>query len=86
VEWTRKQLSEDDLQWLRDLPYVLRVEDFTIVHSTLADPPRWQYVFDKFAAAASFAKQETPVCFFGHTHVPVAFIRHAVVSGKITAD
>jgi predicted phosphodiesterase len=81
VEWTRKQLSEDDLRWLRDLPYVLRVEDFTIVHSTLDDPPKWRYVFDKLGAAGSLAHQTTDVCFFGHTHVPVAFIRDSTVRG-----
>jgi diadenosine tetraphosphatase ApaH/serine/threonine PP2A family protein phosphatase len=33
------------------------------------------------AAAASFTYQNTPVCFFGHTHVPVAFIRDAQIRG-----
>jgi diadenosine tetraphosphatase ApaH/serine/threonine PP2A family protein phosphatase len=33
------------------------------------------------AAAASFTYQNTAVCFFGHTHVPVAFIRDSVVRG-----
>jgi diadenosine tetraphosphatase ApaH/serine/threonine PP2A family protein phosphatase len=33
------------------------------------------------AAAASFTYQNTSVCFFGHTHVPVAFIRDSVVRG-----
>jgi predicted phosphodiesterase len=35
VQWARSQLSEDDRQWLRHLPYVLKVGDFTIVHATL---------------------------------------------------
>jgi predicted phosphodiesterase len=38
-------------------------------------------VFDKLAAAASFTYQNTPICFFGHTHVPVAFVRDSVVRG-----
>jgi len=38
-------------------------------------PQTLGYVFDKLAAAASFTYQNTPICFFGHTHVPVAFIR-----------
>jgi diadenosine tetraphosphatase ApaH/serine/threonine PP2A family protein phosphatase len=38
-------------------------------------------VFDKLAAAASFPYQNTPICFFGHTHVPVAFIRDTMVRG-----
>ena len=38
-------------------------------------------MFDKLAAAASFSYQNTAVCFFGHTHVPVAFMRDTVVRG-----
>jgi len=81
VNWTRGQLSEEDRQWLRDLKYTRMVTTFTIVHATLDAPQRWGYVFDKLAAAASFTYQNTPLCFFGHTHVPVAFIRDSVVRG-----
>jgi len=81
VGWTRLQLTEEDRKWLRDLKYIRLVTSFTIVHSTLDSPDRWGYVFDKLAAAASFAYQNTPICFFGHTHVPVAFVRDAVVRG-----
>lgn len=75
VHWTRNQLSDEDRQWLRDLKYSQIVGNFTIVHATLDAPKRWGYVFDKLAAAASFPYQNTQVCFFGHTHVPVAFMR-----------
>jgi predicted phosphodiesterase len=81
VNWTRKQLSEEDRKWLRDFKYLRLVASFTIVHATLDGPQRWGYVFDKLAAAASFTYQNTAVCFFGHTHVPVAFIRDSVVRG-----
>lgn len=81
VEWTRKQLSEDDRQWLRDLDYVRKVENFMIVHATLDAPERWGYVFDRLAAASSFAHQKTQITFFGHTHVPVAFVQDSVVRG-----
>jgi predicted phosphodiesterase len=81
VAWTRKQLTEDDKQWLRDLKYQRMVSNFTIVHATLDGPQRWGYVFDKLAAAASFTYQSTNVCFFGHTHVPVAFMRDSMVRG-----
>lgn len=81
VSWTRTQLTHNDRQWLGNLPYVQIVEGFTIVHATLDAPERWGYVFDKLAAAASFAHQDTFVCFFGHTHVPVAFIQDSVVRG-----
>ena len=81
VQWTRQQLSEEDRQWLRDLKYIRLVTSFSIVHATLDVPQRWGYVFDKLAAAASFTYQNTAVCFFGHTHVPVAFVRDSVVRG-----
>ena len=81
VNWTRKQLNDEDRKWLRDFKYLRLVASFTIVHATLDGPQRWGYVFDKLAAAASFTYQNTAVCFFGHTHVPVAFIRDSVVRG-----
>jgi predicted phosphodiesterase len=81
VNWTRRQLTDEDRQWLRELKYIRLVASFSIVHATLDGPQRWGYVFDRLAAAASFTYQNTTVCFFGHTHVPVAFIRDTVVRG-----
>jgi predicted phosphodiesterase len=81
VNWTRQQLSPADREWLRNLKYQRLAANFTMVHATLDAPKRWGYVFDKLAAAASFTYQNTPICFFGHTHVPVAFIRDSVVRG-----
>ena len=73
IQWTRDNLSEEDKQWLRDLPLQRQVRDFTIVHATLDSPSQWGYVFNNLDAAASFTYQQTSVCFFGHTHVPMAF-------------
>ena len=81
IRWTRTQLSDEEKAWLRDLKYVRHVESFTIVHATLDSPQRWGYVFDKLAAAASFTHQRTPLCFFGHTHVPMVFIHDSTVTG-----
>ena len=81
VQWTRNQLSAEDKKWLNDLKYTRMAANFTMVHATLDAPDRWGYVFDKLAAAASFPYQNTQMCFFGHTHVPVAFMRDTVVRG-----
>jgi predicted phosphodiesterase len=75
IAWTRKNLTEDDKAWLRGLRLQRQVRDFTIVHATLDTPEQWGYVFNNLDAAASFTYQHTTVCFFGHTHVPMAFIR-----------
>jgi predicted phosphodiesterase len=81
VRWTRQQLTEEDQHWRRNLPMIQAVADFTIVHGSLDEPERWEYVFDRLAAANSLTYQRTPVCFFGHTHVPMAFVRDSTVRG-----
>ncbi len=63
IQWTRDTLTDPDKEWLRKLPLQKRVHDFTIVHATNLD------------AVASFTYQRTAVCFFGHTHVPMVFVR-----------
>ena len=75
IKWTRDKLTEKDKQWLRDLPFQKQVRDFAIVHATLDTPEQWGYVFNNLDAAASFTYQHTTICFFGHTHVPMVFIR-----------
>lgn len=75
IEWTRDHLTAEDKMWLRDLRLERQVRDFTIVHATLDTPAKWGYVFNNLDAAASFTYQHTTVCFFGHTHMPMAFIR-----------
>ena len=75
IKWTRNQLTEDDREWLRSLKYTRIVNLFTIVHATLDLPEKWAYVFDKLSAAASITYQRTTICFYGHTHLPIAFIR-----------
>src|SRR6266704_1045401 len=75
IQWTRDHLTEEDKQWLCALPLQRKVRDFTIVHATLDTPAQWGYVFNNLDAAASFTYQHTTACFFGHTHVPMVFIR-----------
>jgi diadenosine tetraphosphatase ApaH/serine/threonine PP2A family protein phosphatase len=83
IQWTRDNLTAEDKNWLRDLKLQRQVRDFTIVHATLDTPGQWGYVFNNLDAAASFTYQDTTVCFFGHTHVPMAFIRDEGVQRQL---
>jgi predicted phosphodiesterase len=83
IKWTRTQLSEEERLWLKNLKMVRFVESFTIVHATLDMPDKWGYVMDKLAAASNFSYQNTAVCFYGHTHSPMAFVRDGVVRGGL---
>ena len=79
MRWTRENLTEDDKDYLRNLKLVRQVRDYTIVHATLDTPSGWGYVTNKFDAMASFSYQYTPVCFFGHTHTPVTYVKGSSV-------
>lgn len=79
IAWTRAHLTDADKTWLRGLELLRAVDDFTIVHATLAAPGRWGYVFNEADAALSFIHQKTAVCFFGHTHVAGAFVRNGTI-------
>ena len=83
VDWTRKRLSDDQRAWLGNLRYSRTVETFMLVHATLDNPEMWGYVFDKLEAEANFAYQMCSVCFFGHTHVPLAFEKAGIVRGGL---
>ena len=78
VLWTRGQLSDEERKWLCDLRYIRLVDSFSVVHATMDGPRYWGYVQGKHDAAASFTYQTTPVCFHGHTHVPVVFVDDGV--------
>ena len=68
IEWTRKQLSMEEMYFLRDLPFVVTKMGITLVHSTMDNPEGFGYVFDHLQAEAHFSHQVTPLCFHGHTH------------------
>ena len=73
VEWTRKQLSMDEIYWLKRLPFTYTQMGVTLVHSTMDRPENFGYVFDNLQAEANFLNQKTPVCFHGHTHCPMIY-------------
>ena len=54
---------------------------YAVEHPRLPNMQRRAAPKARLAAAASFTYQNTAVCFFGHTHVPVAFMRDSVVRG-----
>lgn len=79
INWTRQNLTDADKEWLGDMRLLRQVRDFTIVHATLDTPEHWDYVLNNLDAANSFTYQHTTVCFFGHTHFPVAYVRDSGV-------
>ena len=81
IQWTRDQLTPPEKFWLGGLQLIAKIRGFTVVHASLDDPAGWGYVLNQLDAAASFSKQTTDLCFFGHTHTPRAYIKDSSVVG-----
>ena len=67
VDWTRSQLSPDNLKWLTDLPPgPLQTDGIVLVHGAFQDED--EYVFTPAQALEGLLDSASPVTFFGHTH------------------
>lgn len=67
--WTREKLTEDHLQFLRELPHgpIWPLENVQLVHGSPRDED--EYVLMPSDAYAILSEAAVPLTFFGHTHV-----------------
>ncbi len=83
IQWTMEQLSEKDKEFLKKLLLVQTTDDITLVHSTLLNPEKWEYVHSTFQAHKSMELQKTSVLFAGHSHTPITFFEPLQTKGPI---
>lgn len=72
IAWTAGQLDDNARAYLATLPEVRVDGPLTAVHGSPRDPV-WEYIVSASVARANLADFATPICLFGHTHVPVVF-------------
>ena len=77
--WTRGELSEEEFEFIRGWPLVHHEEQFSLVHGSLDQPDLFDYIQTTWDAHLSFQQLQSPLCFIGHSHVPVAFLRTDVI-------
>ena len=81
IEWTKNQLTETHVEFLKNLPMILHEDKICFVHSSAHNPAEWNYVADSMSAwycAQSSGKSYT---FVGHAHEQALFYQSAV--GKL---
>jgi diadenosine tetraphosphatase ApaH/serine/threonine PP2A family protein phosphatase len=80
ISLTREMLGPEHLKLLAELPLTEIVGDVTLAHGTLYDPVNFDYLLTPYDAHLCFGAQTTPICFVGHSHVPMAFILEGTVN------
>jgi predicted phosphodiesterase len=74
--WTREQLSQEQKDWLANLPLTITYEHCAVAHGTFHQPEAFNYIQTVFDAQQSFEalkKLDARLGFLGHSHVPVGF-------------
>ncbi len=77
TERTRRLLPQQLLHWLTELPFTAELPGLVLSHAGFHAPQHWGRLREAAEAAASFTAQQAPLAFFGHTHRPTVFCRHA---------
>lgn len=85
--WTREELTEENLDWLRTLPQGPLVMDgkrkpFALVHGSPADED--EYLIESADARMFSGSLDQQVTFFGHTHVQGGFLLARGVASRIS--
>ncbi|MEW5872389.1 MAG: metallophosphoesterase family protein [Chloroflexota bacterium] len=70
--WTRQALTDGSRAFLSSLPEKVTTDSVTISHGSPRHPV-WEYLLDTRTATINFDYFETPLCFVGHTHLPVIY-------------
>jgi diadenosine tetraphosphatase ApaH/serine/threonine PP2A family protein phosphatase len=72
AEWTAEQLTDENKNFLANLPERIEMGECTLVHGSPYGP-LWEYLTSEVLAERSFQHFSSRFCFVGHTHVPVIF-------------
>jgi diadenosine tetraphosphatase ApaH/serine/threonine PP2A family protein phosphatase len=75
LDWTALQLSKENMQWLRGLPYQVSEGEVTYGHASPRDPQAFEYVFALEQAEDLLVRTEklAQLTFIGHSHLQRAF-------------
>lgn len=72
--WTREELSEENHEWLRNLPDVQKVNGFLAVHGSPTNRNSYLFSWEDILPHVPYVEErDCSLCFFGHTHSPGIF-------------
>ncbi len=75
ILWTSRQLSDNSRDLLKTLKLVDELDNFVLVHGSLNEPQDFNYLLNINDCQATFQLLQFNICFVGHTHVPITFVK-----------
>lgn len=73
--WSARVLTRQNRRWLKTLPITLVNDTDLVVHSSPSNPTAWDYILSLEDAIKEFNAFDSHLCFVGHSHVPVTFVK-----------
>ncbi len=73
IYWTRRVLSDANLEYLSKLPEIVTTDWVTLAHGSPRNPT-WEYLIDQLTAMINFAFFDTQLALVGHSHLPLSFV------------
>jgi diadenosine tetraphosphatase ApaH/serine/threonine PP2A family protein phosphatase len=71
ILWTQSQLTSKNREILESAPLDFVQNGARFVHASPNDPAAWHYILTEQEAWDAFAACPEPICFVGHSHVPL---------------
>jgi predicted phosphodiesterase len=71
--WTMEQLTDENHAYLTSLPFTHQNDEIILLHASPTNPRHWYYVLSQDEAKIEMNAFNQPLCFIGHSHVPVIF-------------
>jgi diadenosine tetraphosphatase ApaH/serine/threonine PP2A family protein phosphatase len=71
--WTRSHLSAENKEYLSYLPFTHQNDQMLMVHASPTNPAHWYYVLNPYDAQIEMQAFSQPLCFIGHSHVPLIY-------------
>jgi diadenosine tetraphosphatase ApaH/serine/threonine PP2A family protein phosphatase len=81
IEWTKTQLNDSHVHFLKNLPLIVQEENMCFVHASAHNPSDWNYVTDSMSAWRCAQNSGKSYTFVGHAHEQALFYQSAV--GKL---
>jgi diadenosine tetraphosphatase ApaH/serine/threonine PP2A family protein phosphatase len=83
LDWSASVVSEENMAWLRSLPFTYRIGEVGFCHGSPIEPRAYEYIFalEQAREITPFASDLPEVTFIGHSHLCKAF---AIGNGEVS--